>query len=140
MNSSIFFYCLYITHHRIIGYIIQKNSCCKKTLLSFICLEIFLYPLSVNSAVPDFCESSVQVSCRPQFLCQMHADFQSHAAKTARYIFCSFLYGSLGRVDTSVTECIPHRIPDVRLFRIRLFTKRIIQQLSVNTDIYFRPR
>ena len=44
------------------------------------------------------------------------------------------------RVDTSVTECIPHRIPDVRLFRIRLFTKRIIQQLSVNTDIYFRPR
>ena len=45
-----------------------------------------------------------------------------------------------GRVDTSVTECIPHRIPDVRLFRIRLFTKRIIQQLSVNTDIYFRPR
>ena len=44
-----------------------------------------------------------------------------------------------GRVDTSVTECIPHRIPDVRHFRIRLFTKRIIQQLSVNTDIYFRP-
>ena len=49
-------------------------------------------------------------------------------------------FWSLGRVDTSVTECIPHRIPDVRLFRIRLFTKRIIQQLSVNTDIYFRPR
>ncbi len=49
----------------------------------------------------------------------------------------------------SVTECIllkvdvgqnsgPHRSDG--FFRIRLFTKRIIQQLSVNTDIYFRPR
>lgn len=62
---------------------------------------------------------------RPDYLIVQHME-PDHAAN--------------GRVDTSVTECIPHRIPDVRLFRIRLFTKRIIQQLSVNTDIYFRPR
>ena len=43
-----------------------------------------------------------------------------------------------GRVDTSVTGRIPHRIPDMRLSRIRLFTKLIVHQLSIDTDIDFR--
>lgn len=45
---------------------------------------------------------------------------------------------SSGRVDTSVTRRIPHRIPDMRLFRIRLFTKLIVHQLFIDTDIDFR--
>ena len=66
-------------------------------------------------------------------------DIYTKKIDSSNWIIQNDLYFN-GRVDTSVTECIPHRIPDVRLFRIRLFTKRIIQQLSVNTDIYFRPR
>lgn len=81
-----------------------------------------------------------QLDARPVYL-------QKKDTITGHFLICylavlltRLLQFKIGRVDTSVTECIPHRIPDVRLFRIRLFTKRIIQQLSVNTDIYFRPR
>ena len=47
-------------------------------------------------------------------------------------------YAVTGRVDTSVTGRTPHRIPDMRLSRIRLFTKLIVHQLSIDTDIDFR--
>ena len=48
------------------------------------------------------------------------------------------LYETLGRVDRGIAPSAPHRIPDVRLFRIRLFTRLIPRILScVDTHVYF---
>jgi len=44
-----------------------------------------------------------------------------------------------GRVDRGIAPSAPHRIPDVRLFRIRLFTRLIIRELlCIDTHVCLR--